>query len=766
MRDFFKNVFATVLGLFLFMGLSVGGLLVLIIALASTVQREEEVVALDEESLLVYDLSTLVTDRPLPSSFFEFSFSDFEDLSALSLRSLRQALDTAATDDNIVGLYLIGNNFPPNVGGYAALSEIRAAIQDFQETSGKPVWAYGVGWSEPEYYLVSGADALWINPFGDLSFNGFGTEIQFYAGALEKYGIGMQVIRVGKYKAAVEPFTEQKFSAASREQSLALINDLWQTLVATVAEGRELEPSKVRSQAQERGILLPQEAEAAGFVDALKYGDEVEAELRSLMGLEDSTAEIPAISLANYALKVETGQIGEQPVESDNRIALVYAEGEVVSGTGGQGVIASEEYTALLRELRLDESVKAVVLRINSPGGSATAAALIGREVELLKEVKPVMVSMGDVAASGGYWMAAPADRIFAEANTITGSIGVFGLLPNFQQFANNNGVTWDAVTTGPYANLETVARPKTEAELALFQRSVNEIYREFINLVATGRSLPQAEVEAVAQGRVWSGTAAQKVKLVDEIGGLEAAIAAAAAAAELGEDWTVDEYPVQPSLEEAVLDQLFSDVSMGAAPNQSRSPRAKTQAANKSGADKSGADKSGADKSGADKSSANQPGANPTGANQTSANSPELEAPFRFPFQAVMNPEIWGQGENFGTIGGLQPSPSALIATKLLPHLSSGAVPNAAFPNAAFPNAAFPTGAFPTGAVPTGVFPTYAFPNAAFPTAYFPTAPGTQLNPALADLVQDLGHDWHLLTQLNDPRHAYSRLPYRFDLR
>ena len=658
-------------------------------------------------------------DRPLPSSFFEFSFSDFEDLSALSLRSLRQALETAATDDNITGLYLAGNNFPPNVGGYAALSEIRAAIQDFQETSGKPVWAYGVGWSEPEYYLVSGADALWINPFGDLSFNGFGTEIQFYAGALEKYGIGMQVIRAGKYKSAVEPFTEQKLSAASREQSLALINDLWQTLVATVAEGRELKADQVQAQAQGRGILLPKEAEAAGFVDALKHEDEVETELRSLMGLEDPTAEIPAISLADYALKVETGQIGEQPPESDNRIALVYAEGEVVSGPGGQGVIASEEYTALLRELRLDESVKAVVLRINSPGGSATAAALIGREVELLKEVKPVMVSMGDVAASGGYWMAAPADRIFAEANTITGSIGVFGLLPNFQQFANNNGVTWDAVTTGPYANLETVSRPKTEAELALFQRSVNEIYREFINLVATGRSLPPAEVEAVAQGRVWSGTAAQKVKLVDEIGGLEAAIAAAVAAAELGEDWGVDEYPVQPSLEEAVLDQLLSDVPMGATPNRSRSPRAQTQAATQSDASQSG------------------------------ATSPELEAPFRFPFQAVMNPKIWGQGERFGTIGGLQPSPTALLAT--MPPL-------------------------PSGTVPTGAFPAAAFPNAALPTAYFPITPGpitpspipsgTQLNPALADLVQDLGHDWHVLTQLNDPRHAYSRLPYRFDLR
>ncbi|MGA1602261.1 MAG: signal peptide peptidase SppA [Prochlorothrix sp.] len=655
MRDFFKTVFATVLGLFLFMGLSIGGLLVLLIAFASTVQREEEVVVLEEETLLVYDLATLVTDRPLPTGLFEFSFGDFEDFSALSLRSLRQALEVAATDENIKGLYLLGNNFPPNAGGYAALTEIRAAIQDFQEASGKPVWAYGVGWSEPEYYLVSGADALWMNPVGDLSLDGFSTEIQFYAGALEKYGIGMQVIRAGRYKSAVEPFTEQQLSEANREQSLSLITDLWQTVTTTVAEGRDLQPDQIRALAQERGVLMPTAAVETGLVDALKHEDEMATELRSLMGIEDPLEDIPKMSLSNYAFQVETGQIGELPSESENRIALVYAEGEVVGGGGSRGVIASEDYVSLLRELRLDEAVQAVVLRINSPGGSATAAALIGREVELLAEAKPVMVSMGDVAASGGYWIAAPADRIFAEANTITGSIGVFGLLPNFQEFANNNGVTWDGVSTGPYANLDTVARPKTEAELALFQGFVDEIYDRFLDVVATGRSLPRTEVEEIAQGRVWSGTAAQRVKLVDEIGGVEQAIAAAAAAAELG-DWTVDEYPTQPSLEEAVLGRLFSDG------------------------------------------------------------------------------QLWSQDREFGAIGALFPiSPI--------------------FPRSLFSDAPSPAQL----SLPTQLL------DPAFPS---PVLPGQSLNPALADLIQDLGHDWHLLMHLNDPRHTYSRLPIRFDLR
>ena len=663
MRDFFKQVFATVFGLFLFLGLSGAGLIVLMIGLASLGQQDEEVVVSGDKTLLVYDLSTLVTDRPLPPDFLTFAF---DDLSTLSLRSLGQALDTAATDDDIVGLYLVGNNLPPGVGGYASLQAIRDALAAFQEQSGKPVLAYGSGWSEPEYYLASLADSVWINPLGDLTWDGFRAEVQFYGGAFAKYGVGMQIVRVGKYKSAVEPFLDRKFSAPSREQNLALITDLWQNFVETVATGRDLKPEQLQAVANQQGMLLPQEAEAQGLVDGLKYANEVETELRSLTGTTDLEEDIPMVTLADYALDLEAGNRGTSPMDSPNRIALVYAEGEVVTGSADQGFIASDDYTELLRDLRRDEAVKAVVLRINSPGGSATAAGLIGREVELLKAVKPVIVSMGDVAASGGYWIAAPADQIFAEPTTITGSIGVFGLLPNVQQVANNNGVTWDAVTTNPYANIDTLSRPKTPQELALLQRFVDDVYDRFITLVADGRSLPPAEVENLAQGRVWSGTAALRLKLVDQLGGLDMALEAAATAAKVGDDWTVDEYPPQPSLEKAVLDQLFSD--MGGVGVQS-------------------------------------PGDSGQGLSNLNPGSP---SPWT----------ILDHLPPFGTIGNL--GGSAVLS----PWLGAKGL---------------------AGSISAGSRP---------------------LSPPVAGLVQDLGDDWSLLLQLDDPRHAYSRLPYRLDVR
>ena len=319
---------------------------------------------------------------------------------------------------------------------------------------------------------------------------------------------------------------------------------------------------------------MPEMAKQQGLVDEIQHFDEVQNQLRVLAELdklattdppeaaeEEAELDLPLIDVVNYSRHLADTRVAEN---SDYQIAIVYAEGTIISGEGDRGVIGSDEYVELLQDLREDEDVKAVVLRINSPGGSATASHLIEREVELLQQTKPVIVSMGDIAASGGYMIAAPAQRILAQPNTITGSIGVFGLLPNAQKLANNNGITWDSLSTGPYANLYTIARPRTPAEMKLLQQFVDKFYADFVGIVAQGRKLTPTAVEQVAQGRVWSGIAAQRVKLVDELGGLEMAIDQAVTAAALeDEDWSIIEYPSAPSLEEEIIDRLFGDVEI-----------------------------------------------------------------------------------------------------------------------------------------------------------------------------------------------------------
>jgi protease-4 len=597
MKDFIKTVVAVFVGLILFSVLGAGVAVLTIFGVGS--KLEETTQKLEENSILVYDLSLFVSDRPQQSE----SFVSLDDPWNISLRSLLNTLKAAKTDDQIKALYLNGEQ--GYVGaGLSNIKEIRQALEDFK-TSGKPILAYGVDWFESSYYLASAADTIVVNPVGSLSLDGFRAEVQFYGGALEKYGVGMQVIRVGKYKSAVEPYTEEKFSAANREQLQALLGDLWSDLLSSVASDRGVKPATLQTLSQQQGILTPASAQEQGLVDKVQHWDEVQETLKQLsedvaaspnpestepqpensatpeaeqspeseteVAAEEEPADavlearlpeeeaFPHIGIAEYSSRLEGEGEG-----AENEIALLYAEGTIISGEGGLGVIGSDEYVSVLQDLREDEQVKAVVLRINSPGGSATASHLIEREVALLQAVKPVIVSMGDMAASGGYMIAAPAQTIVAEANTITGSIGVYGLLPNAQKLANDNGVTWDSVTTGPYANLYTIARPRSASEMALLQKFVDQFYTDFIDLVAEGRNLPASKVNEIAQGRVWSGIAAQKVNLVDELGGLQTAIDRAAAAANLAEgDWYIAEYPYIPTFEEEIIDRLFGDLEL-----------------------------------------------------------------------------------------------------------------------------------------------------------------------------------------------------------
>jgi protease-4 len=560
MRNFFKQTFAsaigTLLGLLLFFGLSVSGMLVLLVALAAQ-DNEPQV---KERSVLVYDLSLNITDAPRNSSTSALiqSVLSGETNKTIALRTVLDTLEKARRDPRIIGIYLDGSNSTENGNsGYAKLKEVRRALEKFR-AAGKTIVAYSSSWGEKEYYLSSVANTVVLNPLGAMEINGLGASTPFLTGALEKFGIGVQVIRVGKFKAAVEPLIRQNLSPENRQQTQKLLNDVWGEWRTAVGQSRKISPNQLQAIADGQGYLLAETAQKQGLVDKVDYFDRVLAQLKQLTGEEKENKTFHQISLRSYA-GVSGKSFGLER-NSDNKVAIVYADGEIVDGQGEGRQVGGDRFARIFRQLRQNQNVKAVVLRVNSPGGSATASEIIQREIRLTREVKPVVVSMGDVAASGGYWIVTDASRIFAEPNTITGSIGVFGLLLNFQKLANDNGITWDVVKTGKYADSQTISRPKSPAELAVYQRAVDRIYSIFLSKVAQGRKLPQHTVEEIAQGRVWSGIAAKQIGLVDEIGGLGAAIDYATQQAKLGDDWEVAEYPETRSLEE----RLFGRVSDG----------------------------------------------------------------------------------------------------------------------------------------------------------------------------------------------------------
>jgi protease-4 len=561
MRNFIKQTFASVvgslLGLFIFFGLGTTGLLLLLIAVASRDTGPQ----VKDKSVLVYDLSLNITDAK-PSSGTSTILQEAlsgEDSNTVTLRTVLDTLEKARRDKRIVGIYLDGSGSSQGSDtGLATLKEVRAALERFR-AAGKTIMAYNMDWGEREYYLSSVANTIVLNPLGALEINGLSAQPVFLAGALQKYGIGVQVLRVGKFKAAVEPFLLTKMSPENRQQTQKLLGDVWGEWRAAVGKSRKLSPQQLQTIADNKAVLLADEARKQGLVDKVAYFDEILGQLKQLTGNDKEDKTFRQISITEYA-EVPGKSLGVER-NSKNQIGVVYAEGNIVDGEGGLGEIGGDRFATMFRKLRQDNDIKAVVLRVNSPGGSATASEVIQREVLLTRKVKPVVVSMGDVAASGGYWIVTDANRIFAEPNTVTGSIGVFGLLLNVQKLANNNGITWDVVKTGRYADadMQTISRPKSPQELALYQRSVNQIYNLFLSKVAQGRKLPEQKVAEIAQGRVWSGVAAKDLGLVDEIGGLDAAIQYAAKQAKLGNDWELQEYPEARTFAERFLGQLAS---------------------------------------------------------------------------------------------------------------------------------------------------------------------------------------------------------------
>jgi protease-4 len=521
-------------------------------------------------SYLVLDLSTNFSDAPPHLDLAALGGRE----ESLQLRAATRSLRAAATDERITGVYLTGDLNPAGYGsGHAALRELRAALLAFRE-AGKPVVAYLTFASTRTYYVASAASDLALDPYGMILLPGLAAEPMFFAGAFEKVGINVQVTRAGKYKSAVEPFTRREMSAENREEVRELLQDLWDSLLGEIGTSRGVTAAQVQAVVDQEGLIRAAEALGAKLIDRTAYRDEIYDALKAKTGRAGSEKPFKQVTLAAYARQLKPASALPAPrrvegVEPGSgkagRIAIVYAEGEIVDGEGSPDEIGGARLSRELRKLRQDKNVRAVVLRVNSPGGSAASSEVVQREVRLLRREKPVVVSMGSYAASGGYWISAYADRIFAEPTTITGSIGVFGMQFDVQRLADSLGVTFDRVKTGRFADAMTVSRPKTPEEMAVLQRMVDWIYGEFLAKVAEGRNLPPDKVAAIAQGRVWSGADALEHGLVDELGGLDAALAYAAGKAGLAADYRVVEIPRERELVEAIQ-ELIEKAVPGAA--------------------------------------------------------------------------------------------------------------------------------------------------------------------------------------------------------
>ena len=540
MKTFLKTFLATLAAFVVIVSMTVCGFITV-----GVMAGGENEVNIKDKTVLIFKMNSNITEAQQeedPFGGLERELTGQGSSNSLSMTQIIQGLDKAAKDDRISALYLEGNLVSENNGsGPAALLEIRQALGRFKAK--KPIYAYNTGWSKSDLMLVAGASHLYLDPMGAVDMTGLVAEPMFYGDAFKKYGIEVQVTRVGKYKAAVEPFITNKMSDANREQISKMLSDIWSEWKLVIGSDRKLQPEQIQAIADQKGFLLASEAKSVGIIDEIKNYDEVLNELKKLTGKKESDKTFNQVSLQSY-LDVDVEDAA--PRESKNRIAIVFAEGEIVDGNGSSTQIGGNSLSRQLRRLRMDPAVKAVVLRVNSPGGSAVASDLIQREIILIQKEKPVVVSMGYVAASGGYWISAYSNRIFAEPNTITGSIGVFGLLPNVKRLANSVGITWDSVQTSKLGAMQTLSRPKTEAELARIQTSVDMIYSEFIRKVSEGRRLKPEFVNEIAQGRIWSGKEAIKLGLVDELGGLGQAIDHAVLISKLGDDYQID-YPQPP---------------------------------------------------------------------------------------------------------------------------------------------------------------------------------------------------------------------------
>jgi len=545
MKAFLQGILSSAIGFGLALAAGLVCLLVLVAALGSGGEKP-----IAQGSYLVIGNGLVITEAPDDGMRTLGSLLSGGEGETVDLFRALEAIDLAAKDPAIAGI-LVTDGLG---AGLTARGELRSALRAFR-AAGKPVVAWTEGATVGSYYLAAAADTVALHPMGEVSFAGLATSGTYLGKALSEIGIGVQVTRVGKYKSAVEPFTQDRMSPEARAQSQEMLDEVWGRLVAAVAADRKLDPARLAEIGASPGHYPAPQALKLGLVDKVLHRDELIALLLERGGKADKEGSFRHVGLAKYAGKVRL------PRGSGGTLALVYAEGEIVDGMGGPGMIGGDRLAGTLRRLRQDDDVKAVVLRIDSPGGSAFASEVIHRELELLARKGVVLVaSMGDTAASGGYYIAAPARAILADPLTLTGSIGVFGLHFNYGALAARFSVGTDGVKTAPFADLLENHRPATEAEMAVVQSSVDAVYETFLGVVARGRKVPRDAVHAVAQGRVWTGTQARKARLVDRLGGLRDAIALAAEEAGLGEGYRLTESPALGEARAGLAEMLLGD--------------------------------------------------------------------------------------------------------------------------------------------------------------------------------------------------------------
>lgn len=532
MKSFFKTFFAS------FFGSCVGIVilcLVPVIAIFSVIgivssslsekfatsfQTAEHMPELEENTFLVIDITRGFSDHPTFSTYNQTVLGFGNGKGCFGLLDTLRAIDDAKNNPKICGIFLTGSDCQ---AGYATIREIHQVLANFK-SSEKPIIAYLPTPTLKDYFLAVPADKIWVHPLADIQINGLASTGVYFKDALEKAGIGIQITKVGKFKSAVEPLISGTMSEEDRLQRKMLLNANWQQIAIDIAKNRKI------NLPVDKSIFSAEEAVAAKLIDATKYTDEVIDELCEISGeMDTSLNSFRQITLEDYLLKqniVQVPQLNMPISDSGNdAIAVLYAEGEIVDGQGETQEIGGERLAKMIREIREDDTIKALILRVNSPGGSVFGSEQIRRELELFSMIKPLVVSMGDVAASGGYWISTPAEKIFINEMTLSGSIGVFGVLVNLENLGKKLGIASEAVTTNALAEISTIRRPKTEQELAVIQTTVDAIYEKFIALVCESRNIDAEKMPAIAEGRVWAGTQAKSLKLADDFGGLREAV-------------------------------------------------------------------------------------------------------------------------------------------------------------------------------------------------------------------------------------------------
>ncbi|MCK5823283.1 MAG: signal peptide peptidase SppA [Bacteroidales bacterium] len=552
MKSFLKYTLATIVGVII--ASFIGGLIFFGVVGSIVSSSKDKTVKIKPNTILHLKLNKKIVDRASNNPMENFNFQAFEAKNNLGLNDILENIKTAKTDDNIKGIYL---DLTVIRTGIASIEEIRNALLDFKQ-SNKFIVSYADYYTQSSYYLATVADTIYLNPEGIIELKGLHAELMFFKGALKKLDVEPQIIRHGKFKSAVEPFMLDKMSEANREQYNAFMGSIWDKFLKGISEQRNISIKDLTNYVDNLAIRNPKSALKHKIIDGIKYKDEIISELKDRVKIEQNK-KLRLISISKYK------NVPKKPKYKHlvkNKIAVIYASGEINMGKGSDKTIGAEKLSSTIRKARLDTTIKAVVLRVNSPGGSALASEVIWREVFLTKKVKPVIASMGDVAASGGYYISCAADTIVASPNTITGSIGVFGLLWNGEKFLKNKlGITVDRVKTNKYADLGSVTRRMTASERDIIQTSVEDIYDTFISHVADGRNMTKEAVDEIGQGRVWSGENAKEIGLVDVFGGLNKAVEIAAEKANL-EKYRIVSLPKQVDPFTQIMKQLQGDVA------------------------------------------------------------------------------------------------------------------------------------------------------------------------------------------------------------